>query len=108
MECRNGKFFQKSHRNGKVDAFLERKEENQAEWVWKAGRLPWKWDRAMRLSQSSLTVTVQRKESLRLMPRTITPYRGVISESRWGMSSAASHPDKVPEPFPNLFDTLFA
>ena len=36
------------------------------------------------------------EESLRCMPRTITPYRGAISESRWGMSSAASHPDKVP------------
>ena len=38
MECRNGKFFQKSHRNGKVDAFLERKDENQDERVWKAWR----------------------------------------------------------------------
>lgn len=36
MECRNGKFFQKSHRNGKVDAFLERKDENQDERVWNA------------------------------------------------------------------------
>ena len=31
IECRNDKFFPKSHRYGKVDAFLERKEENQAE-----------------------------------------------------------------------------
>lgn len=35
------------------------------------------------------------EESLRCMPRTITPYRGVINESRWGRS-AASHPGKVP------------
>lgn len=36
------------------------------------------------------------EESDRHMPRPITPYRGAISESRWGMSSAASHSDKVP------------
>ena len=48
------------------------------------------------------------EESLRCIPRTIMPYRGAISESRWGMSSAAFHPDKVPEPFLNLFYTLFA
>ena len=68
MECRNGKFFQKSHRNEKIDAFLERKEENQAERVWKAGRLPWKWDSEMHRSQSSLTVTVQRKRAFDAYP----------------------------------------
>lgn len=50
----------------------------------------------MRLSQFSLTGTGTAEESDRHMPRPITPYRGAISESRWDMSSAASHPDKVP------------
>lgn len=68
MECRNGKFFQKSHQNEKVDAFLERKEENQAERVWKARQLPWKWDSEMHWSQSSLTVTVQRKRAFDTCP----------------------------------------
>lgn len=57
--------------------------------------IPWEWDRAMRLSQFSLTATGTAEESDRHMPRTITPYRGVINESRWG-EAAASHPDKVP------------
>ena len=35
------------------------------------------------------------EESDRHMPRPITPYRGVINESRW-VRSAASHPDKMP------------
>ena len=95
MECRNGKFFQKSHRNGKVDAFLERKEENQAEWVWKAGRLPWKWDSEMHRSQSSLTVTVQRKRATGTCP---DPSRPIAARSTKadGVRSAASHPGKVP------------
>ena len=58
--------------------------------------IPWEWDRAMRLLQFSLTGTGTAEESDRHMPRPITPYRGAINESRWGMSFAASHPDKVP------------
>ena len=46
--------------------------------------IPWEWDRAMRLSQFSLTGTGTAEESDRHMPRTITPYRGTINESRWG------------------------
>lgn len=46
--------------------------------------IPWEWDRERRRSQSSLTVTGTAEESDRHMPRTITPYRGVINESRWG------------------------
>lgn len=75
---------------------MERKEENQAERVWKAGRLPWKWDSEMHPVAVFADGDSTAEESLRCMPRTITPYRGAISESRWGMSSAAPHPDKVP------------
>ena len=46
--------------------------------------IPWEWDRAMRLLQFSLTATGTAEESDRHMPRPITPYRGVINESRWG------------------------
>lgn len=46
--------------------------------------IPWEWDRAMRLLQFSLTGTGTAEESDRHMPRAITPYRGVINESRWG------------------------
>lgn len=38
----------------------------------------------MHWSQPSLTGTGTAEESDRHMPRTITPYRGVINESRWG------------------------
>lgn len=46
--------------------------------------IPWEWYSERRLLQFSLTGTGTAEESDRHMPRPITPYRGVINESRWG------------------------
>ena len=66
------------------------------------------WDRAMHRSQSSLTGTGTAEESDRHMPRPITPYRGVINESRWGEVRSFSPGQGACRHFLNLFDTLFA
>ena len=47
------------------------------------------------------------KESGRYMPRTITPYRGAITESRWGGGPPFLTMTRKERPFTNLFDTLF-
>lgn len=69
--------------------------------------IPWEWDRAMHRSQSSLTVTGTAEESDRHMPRTITPYRGAINESRWEGGPQLLTLTRCLRAFSNLFDTLF-
>lgn len=48
------------------------------------------------------------EESDRHMPRPITPYHGVINESRWGEVRSFSPPTRCLQAFSDLFDTLFA
>lgn len=61
----------------------------------------------MRLLQFSLTGTGTAEESDRHMPRTITPYRGVVNESRWGGGPQLLTLTRCLQAFLDLFDTLF-